>query len=228
MKPKLKHRDLNYKSVMTQVADVDDKGVVKFYASIFNTPDRVKDIVVPGAYKKTIAENFSDIQHYKNHYSDEMPGVITELAEDATGLLVTSKLIMDTQIGAETYAQYKAMAEVGKSMGHSIGYVPVKEDPNGEWNYLKEIFLFEVSTLTKRPAHPSAVTVDLKTEDDMLTEIEYIEALLKSDLPDVELQDLEKIKSHIEALILSRREATQQKDEPLTRQEILKILLRNG
>jgi HK97 family phage prohead protease len=228
MKPKLKHRDLNYKSVMTQVADVDEKGVVKFYASIFNTPDRVKDIVVPGAYKKTIAENFSDIQHYKNHYSDEMPGVITELAEDATGLLVTSKLIMDTQIGAETYAQYKAMAEVGKSMGHSIGYVPVKEDTNGEWNYLKEIFLFEVSTLTKRPAHPSAVTVDLKTEDEMLTEIEYIEALLKSDLPDVELEELEKIKSHIEALILSRREATQQKDEPLTRQEILKILLRNG
>ncbi len=228
MKPKVKNRDMNYKSVLTKVADVDEKGVVKFYASVFNTPDRVKDIVLPGAYKKTIAENFAEIQHYKNHYSDEMPGVITELAEDSTGLLVTSKLIMDTQIGAETYAQYKAMAEVGKSMAHSIGYVPVKEDPNGEWNYLKEIFLFEVSTLTKRPAHPSAIAVDIKTEDEMLTEIAYIEALLKSDLPDVELEELEKVKSHIEALILSRRESTQSKDEPLTRQEILKILLRNG
>ena len=132
---------------------------------------------------------------------------------------------MDTQLGKETFAQYKAMAAVGKSMSHSIGYYPVKEEKQGDLNYLKEIFLFEVSTLTKRPAHPDATTVDVK---ELIEEVEFIDAMLKSDLPDTELEKLEQIKTHIEALIVSRRKATQQPTEPLmTQQEILKIL-RNG
>ena len=225
MKAKVKHREPLFKSTLYKVEDVDDKGIIKFYASIFNTPDRVKDAVVPGAYKKTIQENFREIQHYYNHDSALMPGVITDLKEDAVGLLVTSQLIMDTQLGKETFAQYKAMAAVGKSMSHSIGYYPVKEEQQGDLNYLKEIFLFEVSTLTKRPAHPDATTVDVK---ELVEEVEFIEAMLKSDLPDTELEKLEEIKTHIEALILSRRKATQKASEPLmTQQEILKIL-RNG
>ena len=225
MKAKVKHREPLFKSTLYKVEDVDDKGIIKFYASIFNTPDRVKDTVVPGAYKKTITENFKEIQHYYNHDSALMPGVITELKEDAVGLLVTSQLIMDTQLGKETFAQYKAMAAVGKSMSHSIGYYPVKEEKQGDLNYLKEIFLFEVSTLTKRPAHPDATTVDVK---ELIEEVEFIDAMLKSDLPDTELEKLEQIKTHIEALIVSRRKATQQQTEPLmTQSEILKIL-RNG
>jgi hypothetical protein len=105
------------------------------------------------------------------------------------------------------------MAAVGKSMSHSIGYYPVKEEQQGDLNYLKEIFLFEVSTLTKRPAHPDATTVDVK---ELVEEVEFIEAMLKSDLPDTELEKLEEIKTHIEALIVSRRKATQKASEPLT------------
>jgi HK97 family phage prohead protease len=227
MKPKIKHREMQFKSVLTKVEDIDSKGIVRFYASIFNTEDRVKDIVTPGAYKKTITENFNEIQHYKNHDSTLMPGVPFEFKETDTGLLVSSKLILGTQLGSETYGEYKAMAEAGKSMGHSIGYVPVKEEQIGNVNYVKEIFLYEVSTLTKRAAHPDALTIDIKGIDDLLTEVEFYDALLKSDLPDLELEKLEKIKQHIEALILSRVKPTQEKDEPLTKTEILKIL-RNG
>lgn len=219
---KIKHREPLFKSVLTQVKEVDAAGIVRFYASIFNTPDRVGDIVVPGAYKKTIQENFKEIQHYKNHDSDHMPGVIQQLEEDDTGLLVTSKLILNTQDGRETYEQYKAMAEVGKSMSHSIGYTPVKEESSSDYNYLKEILLFEVSTLTKRPAHPDAITVDVKTVD-------YLKALLKSDLPDEELEQLEQLKNEIEALLKARsRKTTPPAEEPLTKSEILKILLSNG
>lgn len=217
---KLKHRNPEYKSVLTKVDDVDSSGVVRFYASIFNTPDRVKDIVVKGAYTKTITENFKEIQHYKNHDSTLMPGVITELKQDDVGLLVTSKLILNTQLGRETYEEYKAMAEAGKSMAHSIGYVPVKEEPQAGFNYLKEILLYEVSTLTKRAAHPDALTVDVKT-------IEYLKAMLKTDLPDEELAELEKIKNEIEALLAVSRKSTEKVEKPLTKSEILKILL-NG
>jgi uncharacterized protein len=214
---KLKHREPEYKSVLTKVNDVDSSGVVRFYASIFNTPDRVKDIVVKGAYTKTIAENFKEIQHYKNHDSTLMPGVITEFNQDDTGLLVTSKLILTTQLGKETHEEYKAMAEAGKSMAHSIGYVPVKEEPQAGVNYLKEILLYEVSTLTKRAAHPDALTVDVKT-------IEYLKAMLKTDLPDEELKELEQIKNEIEALLIERSRKSTPQEKPLTKQEILKYL----
>ncbi len=215
---KIKHREPSYKSIFTQVKDVDSAGTVQFYASIFNTPDRVMDIVVPGAFKKTITENFKEIQHYKNHDSRVMPAVIREMIEDGTGLLVTSKLILSTQAGKETYEEYKAMAEAGKSMSHSIGYIPVKGDPSGDFYYLKEIGLLEVSTLTARPAHPDALTVDVKTVD-------YLRAMLKTDLPDEELEELEKIKNEIEALLKTRsRATTPPAEEPLTKNDILKIL----
>lgn len=219
---KIKHRDPFFKSVFTQVKDIDSAGTVRFHASIFNTPDRVGDIVVPGAYKKTILENFKEIQHYKNHDSRQMPGVIREMQEDEKGLIVTSKLILNTQIGKETYEEYRAMADAGKSMSHSIGYIPVKEEPTSDYNYLKEILLLEVSTLTGRPAHPDALTVDVKT-------IDYLKALLKTDLPDEELEELEKLKNEIEALLKSRsRATTPPAEEPLTKQDILKILIQNS
>jgi HK97 family phage prohead protease len=224
---KVKHKEIQFKSVLTKVEDIDEKGIVRFYSSVFNTQDRVKDIVVRGAYKKTITENFKEIQHYKNHDSTLMPGVPFEFSETDTGLLVASKLILGTQLGRETYEEYKAMAEAGKSMGHSIGYAVVKEEPMGEINYLKELFLFEVSTLTKRPAHPDAVTVDVKTVEELMTDVAFYNAMLKTDLPNVELEKLEKIKNHIEALILSRQKATQEISEPLSKSEILNLLL-NG
>ena len=124
---KLKHRQPLYKSCLTQVKDIDEKGIVVFHASMFDTPDRVKDIVDPGAYTKTISENFREIQHYKNHDSTLMPGVLNELTEDSLGLKAVSQLMLKTQLGLETYEQYKAMAAAGKSMGHSIGYATVRQ-----------------------------------------------------------------------------------------------------
>lgn len=225
MRPKVKHRDIQFKSVLTKVEDIDEKGIVKFYASIFNTEDRVKDIVVPGAYKKTITENYNEIQHYKNHDSTLMPGVPFEFKETDTGLLVSSKLILTTQLGRETFEEYKAMAEVGRSMGHSIGYSVVKDEPGAGVTYLKEVFLFEVSTLTKRAAHPDATTQDIKS---LIEDVDFYDALLKSDLPDAELEKLQEIKNHIEALILSRKKSTQQKSEPLLSYSEILRLLKNG
>lgn len=231
MKGKLKHRNPVYKSVMTLVKDIDEKGMVLFHASVFNTPDRVKDIVEFGAYKKTINENFKEIQHYKNHNSSLMPGVVHELSEDKYGLLVKSKLILGTQVGAETYEEYKAMAEAGKSMSHSIGYNPVREEQKGEFNHLKEIFLYEVSSLTNRPAHPDALTQGIKSLKDMdfdelVKEEIFYTNLLNCKFTDTKLEKLEQIKNHITALIdeSRRKNAPDLNDAPLTKQDILTIL----
>lgn len=221
MPMKLKNRDLLFKAQLTKIEDIDNKGIVKFYASVFGNLDKAGDIVDPGAYSKTIAENIKEIQHYKNHDSRLMPGVITEAKEDDRGLLITSKLILGTQLGKETYEEYKAMAEVGKSMFHSIGYIPVKEEKKDDGNHLKEIFLREVSTLTAHPANSEALTVDVKSE------IDFIDQLLKSDLSDVTLEKLESIKQKIQSLIETKRavdlQHSKQNEPTITRDELKQI-----
>ena len=231
MKEKLKHRSPSYKSCLTEVKDIDEKGTVVFYASVFSTPDRVKDIVDMGAYRKTITENFKEIQHYKNHDSTLMPGVLTELSEEQKGLLAKSNLMLKTQLGMETYEQYKAMAAAGKSMSHSIGYLTVREEQKGEFNHLKEIMLFEVSSLTKRPAHPDALTVGVKEFESMdfeelVKEEIFYTNLLNCKFADAKLENLEKVKNHVTALIdeLRRKNAPSPEDTPLVKQDILNIL----
>jgi len=228
----IKSQNQLQKSCLTLIKDVDEKGTVVFYGSAFNTPDRVKDIAVKGAYKKTIAESFKEIQHYKNHDSTLMPGVIKELSEDNYGLLAKSQLILGTQLGRETHEEYKAMAEAGKSMSHSIGYYPVKEEPDGKgYNLLKEIALFEISTLTKRPAHPDALTVGIKSFDDMdieelVVEERFYKNLLNCSFKDAKLSNLELLKNHIDALIIKKsREITLEVNEPqMSKSDILKFL----
>ena len=221
MPTKLKNRDLLFKAQLTKIEDIDNKGIVKFYASVFGNLDKAGDIVDPGAYSKTIAENIKEIQHYKNHDSRLMPGVVTEAKEDDRGLLITSKLILGTQLGKETYEEYKAMAEAGKSMFHSIGYIPVKEEKKDDGNHLKEIFLREVSTLTAHPANSEALTVDVKSE------IDFIDQLLKSDLSDVTLEKLESIKQKIQSLIETKRavdpQHSKQNEPTITRDELKQI-----
>jgi len=231
-KVKLKNRGLLYKSCLTQVKDIDEKGTVLFYASVFGTPDKVKDIVEKGAYKKTISEGFREIQHYKNHDPEKMPGVIQELKEDDYGLLVTSKLILKTQLGLETYEEYKAMAEAGKSMGHSIGYSTLREQmADDRYNHLKELALFETSTLTKRAAHADALTVGIKSLEDLdfdelVKEEIFYTNLLSCKFTDAKLEQLELVKNHISALIEESRRniAPDLNDTPLTKNEILTAL----
>ena len=220
---KVKHKTPLLKSCLSEVKDIDEKGIVTFYGSISNTSDRVKDIVDPKAWTKTISENFKEIQHYKNHDNTLMPGVIQELKEDSIGLLVRSKLILGTQLGKETYEEYKAMAEASKSMPHSIGYIPVKEDLDEKgFNHIKEMMLFEVSTLTKRPAHPDALTVGIKSFEDfdfeeLIKEETFYTNLLKCEFTDAKLENLEKIKNHITALIeKASRNPALDNNKPLT------------
>lgn len=220
MPQKLKNRDLYFKAQLTKVEDVSEKGIVRFYGSVFGNLDKAGDIVDPGAYTKTIAENLREIQHYKNHDSRLMPGVITEAKEDERGLLITSKLILGTQLGKETYEEYKAMAEVGKSMFHSIGYIPVKEEKKDDGNHLKEIFLREVSTLTAHPANNEALTVDVKSE------IDYLDALLRADLSDIKLEKLQLIRDKLQSLIDQRAvdpQHSKQNEPTIEIKELLEI-----
>jgi HK97 family phage prohead protease len=201
------NRAMEYKGCLTEIKDVTQSGLVIFYASVFGNTDLGGDVIEGGAFKKTLKENQKNIRHFKHHNPKLMPGVIQELKEDDYGLLATSKLILNTQLGKETYEEYKAMAEAGKSMDHSIGYATIKyeDDRNSETRKLKELKLFEVSTLTEWGMNPLAQTVNVKSIDELLKDQKYFELLLKCNFTDAKLAELEQFKMHIESLIKSRQ-----------------------
>jgi HK97 family phage prohead protease len=215
---------MEYKVSRSEIKEVDKDGTVLFYASVFGNKDLGGDIIMPGAYSKTIRENFKNIRHFKHHDSWKMPGVVKEISEDSYGLLTKSQLILGTQLGRETYEEYKAMIEAGKSMDHSVGYSAIKwdmdrTDPDDERRILREIKLYEVSTLTAWGMNPLAQTVNVKSLeniplDELLKEAKYFEMLLKAPFTDARLEQLEQLKNHVDSLIQKKAGITTLSDKP--------------
>jgi hypothetical protein len=144
------------------------------YGAIFNNVDLGGDVIVPGAFKKTIADAKKSgswpallMQHggWGMSVDDLTPiGIWTELAEDEKGLLVTGKLA-DTPRGEEAYRLLK-MAPRAALNGLSIGYRARKftvgtraEEPR---RTLLEVELMEVSLVTF-PMNPKARVGSVKS-----------------------------------------------------------------
>jgi len=193
-----------YKSCNYEIKSLDEKGIVQFYANVFGNVDTDGDRSLSGSFAKTIKENGNRIRHYKMHDRNRMPGVVIDLKEDPIGLLVTSQLIMGTQLGRETYEEYKAIAAAGKQMEHSAGLNPIqyniigKDTVASEIREVSEWKLWEVSTLTAWGANDKALTVSLKelegaTREDIEKEIIFLKGLLNiSSYSDLKLEQIEK------------------------------------
>jgi len=225
-------REMEYKACISEIKDIDEKGMVVFYPAVFRNKDLGGDTLMKGATTKTLQENFKNIRHFKHHDKNLMPGVIIEANEDEYGVLAKSKLILGTQIGRETHEEYKAMAEAGKSMDHSIGYFTIKSendnsDPETIGRFLREIKIMEFSTLTAWGMNPLARTVDVKSLENLdfnqlITEQKYFNALLNCQFTDAKLEHIEQLKAHIESLITSRLNTGTLKNEPISASELIK------
>jgi hypothetical protein len=140
-----------YKDVDESVKDVDtEKGIVTGYFSIFGNKDSDGDIVLPGAYKKTLKENGPQsekprILHLFMHDPMQILAKPFTLKEDKKGLYFESK-ISDTSLGRDVIQLYrdKVLTE------HSIGYNIVKRevDEKEETQKLVELKLWEGSTVS--------------------------------------------------------------------------------
>jgi len=135
----------NYKSTSLAFKDIDMKqGIVTGYFASFNTVDAENDIIMPGAFTKTITENFARIKHLLDHNIQKVVGKLGLLKEDVPGLYYESK--------SGTHAQgrdFLLMAESGIITEHSFGY----QIPRGK-SFIKdgirtitEVKMFEGSSL---------------------------------------------------------------------------------
>lgn len=129
---------------------VEDNGIFEGYGSVFNVEDSYRDIVVKGAFVKSLAgwkAKKSMPPVLWQHDSGKPIGVYEEMHEDDHGLFVRGKLLKDDVSQArEAYALMKA----GAVSGLSIGYKTIVDEYDRETgiNTLKELDLWEVSPVT--------------------------------------------------------------------------------
>lgn len=143
---------------------VSDTGEFDGYGSVFGVKDSYSDIVIPGAFQKSLAT-----WHEKGrlpallwqHDMAEPIGIYTEMREDATGLYVKGRLLIeDDPLAKRAHAHMKA----GSLSGLSIGYLlnDYEYDKDKSAFLLKEIDLWEVSLVTF-PANDEARIADVKS-----------------------------------------------------------------
>ena len=101
--------------------DQEDKGVFTGYGSIFGNKDQGNDIVVEGAFAKSIGKKGARaVKMLYQHRQDEPIGVFDEIIEDRRGLKVKGRLAMGTQRGREVYELMKMGALDGLSIGYRV------------------------------------------------------------------------------------------------------------
>ena len=152
----------NYKSFGLEVKDVDAKsGVVSGYFSAFGMVDSDGDIMMPGAFKRSIqdwgVEGKQRIKHLLNHDPSKPLGKLLSLKEDSYGLYYESK-VGTHQLGKD----FIKMVESGLIGEHSIGFRTLREQKSGKANEIHEVMLFEGSSLTAWGANENTPLLGLK------------------------------------------------------------------
>lgn len=118
------------------------------YAALFGVADQARDVIVPGAFARTLAERKAPLPLYWQHRPDQPIGTIELAAEDARGLRVIAAIDNPDSRAA---AMLRARQVNGLSFGYRArGY---RRGPAGR--VLEDIELIEVSLVT-HPLQPGA------------------------------------------------------------------------
>lgn len=138
-----------------ETTSVEGGIAIEGYGSFFGETDRGGDIVMPGAYKASLAElkaSGGQVKMLWQHDPTQPIGVWDEVREDKRGLFVKGRILTDVEKGREA----ASLIEAGAIDGLSIGYRTVKATKNDKGQrLLKELELWEVSLVTF-PMLPSA------------------------------------------------------------------------
>jgi len=148
---------------------LEKDGTFSGYGSVFGNLDSYDEIVAPGAFADSLAEQKSKGRMPAmlwQHRSAEPLGVYTSVTEDQIGLKTEGQLALGTVRGAEAYTLLK----MGALSGLSIGY-QVREDSFDRVtgiNTLKKVDLWEVSLVTF-PANDAARVQGVKSIEAIVT-----------------------------------------------------------
>jgi HK97 family phage prohead protease len=169
---------IEYKSFHFELKSVDeDQGIIEGYLSTFNNVDQGKDRVIKGAFKKTLLEAKSRMQHRGKKYlwpvlwmhDPEKPlGGCLDAYEDERGLYTKFQLDISTNkagfpnnpLATTVFSGYKN----GYIDEQSMGYKAIQKDYDQEGiRNLKECQVWEESCVTSLFAmNDQAIATDVK------------------------------------------------------------------
>lgn len=123
------------------------EGYFSGYASIFGEPDQGGDVVMPGAFQRSLAKKGrTDVRLLFQHDPKEPIGRVLRIEEDAVGLRIEGQLFPDVP---------RAKALISLICGHalnglSIGFRTEKAKKNSRTGHrhLLEVDLWEISIVT--------------------------------------------------------------------------------
>lgn len=138
-------------------------GTFEGYGACFGNIDRGGDMIVPGAFTKSLGDisamGMGAIPMYYNHNRDGGTiGVWDKVSEDTNGLHVKGRLIgLDTEFGKMNYARLREGAIKGLSIGYRVaaGGSQMADVKGRRCRKLKQVDLSEVS-LVDDPMNPQA------------------------------------------------------------------------
>ena len=158
------NHSLEFKNIPLELKDIDDNGAFSGFASVYNKVDQGGDMVMPGAFAKSIAKFTSGEKKFKmlwQHDTRQPIGVWDKVEDTAYGLKVYGRALKSIRQGAEAHTLMKE----GVLDGLSIGFKTIESAEvvmDEEYvRQLKGIELWEVSTVTF-PMETNALVTDVK------------------------------------------------------------------
>lgn len=139
---------LEFKSISAEVKDVDvKKRIITGYLSNFDNKDFDSDVIIKGAFKKSITERKDNIYFLNQHNWSQPHGKFTTLQEDTKGLYFESTPMVD---GVSYSDDTLKLYEAGIMKEHSIGFQTVQSDYDKKEGIriIKEVKLYEGSNVT--------------------------------------------------------------------------------
>ena len=153
--------------------ETDDDGSFEGYASVFGNKDLGNDVIMQGAFSKSIYKKKpKQIKLLYQHKTDEPIGVIDDVMEDKRGLKVKGRLAMNTQKGREVFELMKMGALDSMSIGYRLNPKGYHYDDKEKKRVIKEVDLMEISMVTF-PMNPKAKITKVKLAEMNVRELEH-------------------------------------------------------
>jgi HK97 family phage prohead protease len=160
-----------HKSFPLELKVEGDSRTIEGWASTFGNVDSDDDIVLPGAFSKSLS--VMKPKMLWQHSTSQPIGVWDEAKETDRGLYVKGH-ILDTALGNDVYKLAKGGAIDSMSIGYAAKDYSIDRAKN--IRSLKQVDLYEVSLVTF-PANTQAIITRVKSDNNLMTEREFEEFL---------------------------------------------------
>lgn len=213
---------LKHATAAFDLQTADGEGQIEGVASAFHVVDSDDDVIMPGAFEKSLKERGDKPFPLLWQHDSKEPVGTFRANENQTGLMLRGNLLVKDVAKAR---EARALAQAGALGGLSVGFMIKRAEPRSESNRgglnIYEVDLWETSLVTF-PANPAAQISAVKSAlaDGELPTVRDFERMLTRDAGFTRSQALTIIKSGFDSL--ATRDAGDDDEEYTAISEALK------